>query len=721
MDNPAGSFTIDTLFRRFIEQELLPLIDMDAARFWNGVATIFEELTPLNRQLLARRRELQAQIDGWHRERKATGWTHDEYLAFLRDIDYLVPRGEPFQISTEGVDAEIASVAGPQLVVPVNNSRFAINAANARWVSLFDSLYGSDVIPSDCGKQAGGSYNPVRGQAVIEYAVSFLDRVVPLAGHSHGEVSRYTSEANGLTAHLGVGDSAGLVDPGQFRGWSGGNGTASFLLLNNGLHIEIVTDPEHPVGKEAPAHISDIVLESAITTIQDCEDSVAAVDAQDKVGVYRNWLALVRGTLEAKFEKNGRMQTRRMNQDRNFLDREGQPFTLPGTSLLLVRNVGHLMTTDALLDVAGNEVFEGMLDAIVTVGCALARRVQPGMSPNSRHGSIYIVKPKMHGPQEAAFANTLFDRVEDLYGLPRHSVKIGVMDEERRTTVNLAECIRAAQHRLVFINTGFLDRTGDEIFTSMEAGPVLPKGAIKHAPWIRAYENWNVDTGIACGLPGKAQIGKGMWAMPDEMKSMMESKQAHLEAGASCAWVPSPTAACLHAMHYHETDVFSVQRDLANREPASLDDILTPPLMDDPSRLTKAEIQQELDNNTQGILGYVVRWIDHGIGCSKVPDINDTGQMEDRATLRISSQHIVNWLHHDVCNAGQVLETLQRMAVVVDGQNSGDPAYRRMSDDFDGSIAFNAACDLVFKGREQPNGYSEPLLHAYRKTLKSRF
>lgn len=696
-----GNLSVNTGFRAFIEDELLPAIDFDAGEFWQGLESLIEDLTPVNRDLLHVRDAMQQQIDDWHGLQADAPLDHAEYVAFLKDIGYLQESGEPFQISTEGADPEIAEIAGPQLVVPVSNARFALNAANARWGSLYDALYGTDVIPDDGGKEAGAAYNPARGAAVIAYAVDFLDRTIPLPSGSHSNPS----------------DEAWRAAE-KFVGFKKEGGCCSYLFCNNGLHIEIQTDPNHPIGRDAPGNVSDVVLESALTTIQDCEDSVAAVDAEDKVGVYRNWLGLMQGTLEASFDKGGRSVTRRLNTDRVYGTPDGGELILTGQSLMLVRNVGHLMQTDAVVDKDGKEVFEGLLDAVVTSACAMANAKQSERMPNSRSNSVYIVKPKMHGPDECAFTNLLFGRVEDLLGLARNTLKVGVMDEERRTTVNLQECIRAVKERLVFINTGFLDRTGDEIHTSMQAGPVLPKEAIKAQPWINAYEDWNVDIGIRCGLPGRAQIGKGMWPKPDEMKQMMDTKQAHPEAGASCAWVPSPTAATLHAMHYHVVDVRQVQEGLASRPLASLDDILTPPL-GDPSILDEKAIQDELDNNAQGILGYVVRWIDQGVGCSKVPDISDVGLMEDRATLRISSQHMANWLLHGVTTEDQVMETFKRMAVVVDEQNAGDPLYRRMSDDYDASIAFEAACDLVFQGCDQPNGYTEPLLHAHRRCLKA--
>jgi len=715
--------SVAAVFHRFIEHELLPAIGFDSTVFWQGLESLITDLTPVNRELLQIRDDLQQKIDDWHRANASPAWDHADYVAFLRKIAYLVESGDPFQITTEGVDAEIASVAGPQLVVPVSNARFALNAANARWGSLYDALYGTDVLSEEGGQERGSAYNPTRGAAVVAYAGDFLDRAIPLQSGKHLDVSAYSIDiSSGIAvcrATMVDGSSMEFRDADKFVGHAEAGSRRSYLFRNNELHIEIRTDPDHAVGKDAPGNVSDIVLESAITTIQDCEDSIAAVDAEDKVAVYRNWLGLMQGTLEATLEKGGRVMTRRLNPDRIFTAVDGGDLTLSGQSLMLVRNVGHLMTTDAVLDSDGNEVFEGLLDAVVTSACAMANSMQDERIANSRSGSIYIVKPKMHGPDEAAFTNTLFDRVEELLGLAPNTLKVGVMDEERRTTVNLQECIRAVKDRLVFINTGFLDRTGDEIHTSMQAGPVLPKESIKEQTWIISYEDWNVDIGIRCGLPGKAQIGKGMWPKPDEMKQMMDSKQAHPEAGANCAWVPSPTAATLHAMHYHAVDVRQVQERLASRDLANLDNILTPPL-GDPAVLDAETIQAELNNNAQGILGYVVRWIDQGVGCSKVPDISDVGLMEDRATLRISSQHIANWLLHGVTTAEQVMKTFRRMAEVVDEQNAGDLLYKRMSDDLESSIAFEAACDLVFKGSEQPNGYTEPLLHAHRRRKKAR-
>jgi len=719
----VGTLLVDSVFLAFVEDELLPAVGIESSAFWQGLESLIDDLTPTNRALLATRDDLQAQIDEWHKARSGQRWDHDEYIEFLHTIGYLIKPGEPFQITTTGVDREIATIAGPQLVVPVSNARFALNAANARWGSLYDALYGTDVISNDDGQEPGSSYNPKRGAAVIRYASDFLDRSIPLESGSHANVSAYSIDASSdvtkCIATMEDGSNTGFHDADKFVGHTEVGSRRSYLFRNNELHIEVQTEPDNVVGKDAPGNVSDVILEAAITTIQDCEDSVAAVDAEDKVGVYRNWLGLMQGSLEASLEKAGRKMTRRLNRDRTFIAVDGGDLTLTGQSLLLIRNVGHLMTTDAVLDKDGNEIFEGMLDAIITSACAMANSLQKERIANSQSGSVYIVKPKMHGPDEAAFTNTLFTRVEDMLGLAANTLKVGVMDEERRTTVNLQECIRAVKDRLVFINTGFLDRTGDEIHTSMHAGPMLPKEAIKAEPWIKAYEDWNVDIGLRCGLPGRAQIGKGMWPKPDEMKQMMDSKQAHPEAGANCAWVPSPTAATLHAMHYHVVDVRQVQEKLASRELASLDDILTPPL-GDPAELDAETIQSELNNNAQGILGYVVRWIDQGVGCSKVPDISDVGLMEDRATLRISSQHIANWLLHGVTTPEQVLETFKRMAEVVDTQNASDPVYTRMSDSFDTSVAFAAACDLVFKGVDQPNGYTEPLLHAHRRNLKGR-
>jgi malate synthase len=708
-------------FREFVEAELLPGLAIEPRQFWLGLGSIIATLSPENHRLLRERDSLQAKIDAYHQQHTSASWDAKRYREFLISIGYLEASGEAFQVVTEDVDPEIASIAGPQLVVPVSNARFALNAANARWGSLYDALYGTDVISEADGRQRTASYNRKRGDSVIAYAQEFLDVAAPLEAGSHGDVVRYdiskaTSPAR-LNIQLADGAITQLADPAQFQGHASRAGGVVVLLRNHGLHVEIVIDPNHPVGATSPAGVCDVVLESAVTTIQDCEDSVAAVDAADKVSVYRNWLGLMRGTLAAELLKGGKPLIRKLSPDRHYGSVDGGSLSLPGRSLMLVRNVGHLMTTDAVLDGNGNEVFEGILDAVVTATCALYDLRDQSEVSNSRSGSVYIVKPKMHGAAEASFTNTLFAAVEDMLGISRYTLKVGVMDEERRTTVNLEECIRAVKHRLVFINTGFLDRTGDEIHTSMVAGPMLTKQRIKAEPWIDAYEDRNVDVGIRCGLPGRAQIGKGMWPKPDEMLQMVQTKQSHPEAGANCAWVPSPTAATLHAMHYHRVDVAARQKQLAGRPLASLDKILTPPF-GDPGELTADEIQAELDNNAQGILGYVVRWIDQGVGCSKVPDIRDVGLMEDRATLRISSQHIANWLYHGVCTEAQVVETFRRMAAVVDGQNAGDDAYAKMAPGFEG-IAFKAACDLALKGTAQPNGYTEPLLHKYRRIRKS--
>ncbi len=716
-----GTLRVDPIFHDFVENELLPAIGFDPATFWSGVESIITDLTPANRKLLKLRDDLQAKIDQWHVARRGQDWSHAEYVDFLISIGYLKAHDGFPEIETENVDPEIAEIAGPQLVVPVSNARFAINAANARWGSLYDALYGTDVIDEDDGRERGASYNPLRGAAVIRYATEFLDRTLPLAGISHSDVTTYgLDHADGgvrFVAASASGEAHALQAPELFVGYAKRPEGCAYLFRHHGLHVEIRVDLSHSTGRDAVGNVADVILESAVTTIQDCEDSVAAVDAEDKVGVYRNWLGLMQGDLEAIFTKAGKESSRTVARDRVYTAVDGGELVLSGRSLLLVRNVGHLMTNDAILDANGQEVFEGIIDAIFTTACAVTDRLRDGLQPNSRAGSIYIVKPKMHGPDEVAFTDTLFGRVEDLFELEADTIKVGIMDEERRTTVNLPACIGAAKKRIAFINTGFLDRTGDEIHTSMQAGAVLPKEAIKLQPWIAAYEDWNVDVGIRCGLPGRAQIGKGMWPKPDEMKQMMDSKQAHPEAGANCAWVPSPTAATLHAMHYHAVDVRAVQKRLAKRKLASIDDILTPPL-GNVARLSPADIQKELNNNAQGILGYVVRWIDSGVGCSKVADISDVGLMEDRATLRISSQHIANWLLHEVTTKEQVLETFKRMAQIVDKQNEGDASYLRMSDDFDRSIAFRAACALVFEGCTQPNGYTEPLLHKFRRQKK---
>ena len=722
----VGNLRIDPSLYELVRDRIAPGTGQDADDVWAAFDEIVAELAPKNRALLETRDTLQERLDAWHREHVGVAFDQGEYHAFLVEIGYLVAEGDDFEITTAVVDPEISSIAGPQLVVPVDNARYALNATNARWGSLYDALYGTNVISEDEGACIGTSYNPVRGERVVARVERFLDGAVPLAERSYSDVVTFTlSGAEGddggrkLTCAFADGAETGLADPSAFAGYRlDDERLAAILLRHHGLHIEIQIDPEHAVGGAHPAGVKDVLLESAITTIQDCEDSVSAVDAADKVVVYRNWLGIMNGTLEAKLVKNGREMIRRLAADRTYVDPQGGELTVPGRSLLLVRNVGIHMYTDAVMTADGEEVPEGFLDALLTVFAAMHDLRGLGPVSNSRAGSVYIVKPKLHGPDEVAATVELFGRIEEALGLPARTIKIGIMDEERRTTVNLKECIRAAKDRVIFINTGFLDRTGDEIHTSMEAGPMIPKPEIKNCPWMLAYEDWNVDIGIECGLPGAAQIGKGMWAAPDEMAAMVETKVEHPRAGANTAWVPSPTAATLHAMHYHEVAVPEVQAQLAGRERAALSDILTLPLLGD-RELSDDEIQAELDNNAQGILGYVVRWVGQGVGCSKVPDINDIALMEDRATLRISSQHIANWLHHGIVDQDRVVATFRKMAKIVDEQNAGDPHYMPMAVDFDGSGEFQAALDLVFKGREEPSGYTESVLHARRRVAKA--
>ncbi|MFP8641738.1 malate synthase G [Priestia aryabhattai] len=714
----VGNLKVAPVLYQFINEEALPGSGLSTEQFWSDFEALVTELTPVNKRLLEKRDQLQAQINAWHQENPDGDF--NEYKSFLTKIGYLEDKAEDFLIGTEGVDSEIAYQAGPQLVVPVNNARYAINAANARWGSLYDALYGTDAISEENGASRTSSYNPIRGEKVIAFAKNFLDEVIPLVQSSHAEVVQYSLENGKLVAQLNDGSLTELQEEDKFVGYQGEEKSPDALLFkNNGLHFEVQIDRTDSIGKTDDAGVKDILMEAALTTIMDCEDSVAAVDAEDKVDVYRNWLGLMKGDLTSTFKKGSQNMTRRLNPDRTYISPDKEKISLSGRSLMFVRNVGHLMTNSAVLDRNGNEIYEGILDSVITSLIAKHTLLKNGTYQNSKKSSIYIVKPKMHGSKEVAFANTLFNSIEDMLGLERHTIKIGVMDEERRTTLNLKACIKEVKDRVAFINTGFLDRTGDEIHTSMEAGAVIRKNDMKASKWLQGYEQSNVNVGLASGFQGRAQIGKGMWAMPDMMAEMLKQKVGHLKAGANTAWVPSPTAATLHALHYHQIDVRDVQNELLTQSTDLRDDILQRPVAEKPN-WSKDEIQQELDNNAQGILGYVVRWVDQGVGCSKVPDINNVGLMEDRATLRISSQHVANWLHHGICTKEQVTETLKRMAKVVDQQNENDPLYQPMSSNYSTSIAFQAACDLVFQGYDQPNGYTEPILHRRRIEAKAK-
>ncbi len=714
----TGDINVDKALYDFINQDALPDTGIDQQKFWSDFNAIISKMVPINRALVAKREDIQAKLDEWYKCHNGTDYTIDEYKGFLEEIGYLIPEGGKFSVETSNVDPEIAMVAGPQLVVPIMNARYALNAANARWGSLYDALYGTDVISEEGGSERAGGYNPVRGDKVIAWARDFLDKSAPITGN-WADVSGLCVSDGELQLAMSNGSSASLSNPAQFVGYQGeATAPASVLLKRNGLHVDIVVNREHPIGLTDAAGIADVVMESAMTTICDCEDSVAAVDGEDKVLAYRNWLGLMKGDLEEKFEKGGRVIRRALNPDREYTTGDGQTIKIVGRSTLLVRNVGPLMTNPAITLADGSEVTEDVMDCVITSMIALHDVGSNGRNGNSREGSMYIVKPKMHGPEEVAYSCELFTQVEQALGMKKNTLKMGIMDEERRTTVNLKECIRTAKDRVVFINTGFLDRTGDEIHTSMFAGPMLRKSDMKAASWIHSYEAWNVDIGLECGLSGHAQIGKGMWAMPDLMADMLEQKIAHPKAGANCAWVPSPTAATLHATHYHAVNVAEEQSKLSNRPRASLDDILSVPVVSKPNWSVE-DVQNELDNNAQGILGYMVRWVEQGVGCSKVPDINNVGLMEDRATLRISTQHIANWLCHGVCSKEQVIATLKRMAEVVDGQNAGDPAYRNMAPGFENSIAFQSAIELVLEGKKQPSGYTEPVLHRKRLEFKA--